>query len=147
MSTHSSILAWRIPWTEEPGGLYSPWGCKEPDTTAVTERACTPSKILGRVSLIYLYMGFPGGTSGKEPLCQHRRYKKRGFNPWVRKIRRRRAWQPTSAFLPGESHGQRSLVGYSPWGHQESESDMTEVTKHTHLYVFVGFKLYIWANI
>jgi len=31
MATHSSILAWRIPWTEEPGS-YSPWGCKEPDT-------------------------------------------------------------------------------------------------------------------
>ena len=35
MATHSSILAWRIPWTEEPGG-YSPWGCKESDTTEVT---------------------------------------------------------------------------------------------------------------
>ena len=33
MATHSSILAWRIPWTEEPGGLYSPWGHKESDTT------------------------------------------------------------------------------------------------------------------
>ena len=32
MATHSSILAWRIPWTEEPGG-YSPWGHKESDTT------------------------------------------------------------------------------------------------------------------
>ena len=32
MATHSSILAWRIPWTEEPGVLYSPWGCKESDT-------------------------------------------------------------------------------------------------------------------
>ena len=31
MTTHSSILAWRIPWTEEPGGLYSPWGHKESD--------------------------------------------------------------------------------------------------------------------
>ena len=31
MVTHSSILAWRIPWTEEPGGLYSPWGRKELD--------------------------------------------------------------------------------------------------------------------
>ena len=40
--------------------------------------------------------------------------------PW------RRAWQPTSVFLPGESHGQRSLVGYSPWGHKQSE--MTEAT-------------------
>ena len=33
MATHSSILAWRIPWTEEPGGLYSPWGHKQSDTT------------------------------------------------------------------------------------------------------------------
>ena len=33
MATHSTILAWRIPWTEEPGGLYSPWGRKESDTT------------------------------------------------------------------------------------------------------------------
>ena len=36
----------------------------------------------------------------------------------------RRAWQPTPVFLPGESHGQRSLEGYSPWGHKEL--DMTE---------------------
>ena len=40
----------------------------------------------------------------------------------------RRAWQPTPAFLPGESHGQRSLAGYSPWGH--TESDTTEATQH-----------------
>ena len=33
MATHSSILAWRIPWTEELGGLHSPWGCKEWDMT------------------------------------------------------------------------------------------------------------------
>ena len=37
-----------------------------------------------------------------------------GFNPWVRKIPWRRKWQPTPVFLPGKSHGQRSLVGYSP---------------------------------
>ena len=35
-ATHSSILAWEIPRTEEPGGLYSPWGCKESDTTEAT---------------------------------------------------------------------------------------------------------------
>ena len=39
------------------------------------------------------------------------------------KIPRRRKWQPTSVFLPGKSHGQRSLAAYSPWGHKES--DMT----------------------
>ena len=37
-----------------------------------------------------------------------------GFDPWVGKILWRRAWQPTPVFLPGESHGQRSLGGYSP---------------------------------
>ena len=36
MAIHSSILAWRVPWTEEPGTLYSPWGCKASDTTEVT---------------------------------------------------------------------------------------------------------------
>ena len=40
--------------------------------------------------------------------------------PWVRKIPWRREWQPTPVFLLGESHGQRRLVGYSPWGHKES---------------------------
>ena len=34
-------------------------------------------------------------------------------------VLRRRKWQPISVFLPGESYGQRSLVGYSPWGHKE----------------------------
>ena len=42
------------------------------------------------------------------------------FDPWVGKIPWRRAWQPTPVFLPGESHRQRSLAGYSPWGHKES---------------------------
>ena len=40
-----------------------------------------------------------------------------GLNPWVRKIPLGRAWQSTPVFLPRESLGQRSLVGYSPWGH------------------------------
>ena len=45
-----------------------------------------------------------------------------GFDPWVRKIPWRRRWQPTPVFLPGKSHGQRSLVGYSPWGCKESNT-------------------------
>ena len=47
-----------------------------------------------------------------------------GFDTWVGKIPWRRAWQPTLVFLPGKSHGQRSLAGYNLWGHKES--DMTE---------------------
>ena len=51
-----------------------------------------------------------------------------GSDPWVRKIPWRRAWQPTPIFLPGESHGQRSLVGCTI--HRVTESDTTEATWH-----------------
>ena len=64
-------------------------------------------------------IGLPWWLSGKESTCQCRRH---GFDPWVRKIPWRRKWQPTPAFLPGESHGQRSLAGYSPWGPKESDT-------------------------
>ena len=53
--------------------------------------------------------GIPAGSDGKESACQCRRC---GFDPWVRKTPWRRAWQPTPVCLPGESHGQRSPVGY-----------------------------------
>ena len=67
-----------------------------------------------------------GGASGKELTCQCRRHKRHGFNPCIGKIPWRRKWQPTSALLPGESYGQRSLAGYSPQGRKEV--DMTEAT-------------------
>ena len=60
----------------------------------------------------------PGGASGKEPACQCKRDKRWGFDPRVGKIPWRRAWQPTPVFLPGESHGQRSMM-YSPWSCKE----------------------------
>ena len=62
----------------------------------------------------------------KELACQFRRHKRHGFSPW--KIPWRRAWQPIPIFLPGESVGQRSLAGYSPWGRKESGP--TEMTEH-----------------
>ena len=52
------------------------------------------------------------------------------FNPWVMKIPWRRQWQPTLVFLPGKLCGQRSPVGYSPWGHKES--DTTEQLTLSH---------------
>ena len=73
-------------------------------------------------------MGFPGGTSGKESTCQCRRHR---FNPWVRKIPWKRKRQPTAVFLPGKSHGQRSLVGYSLWGCKESvTTEQLSTTKY-----------------
>ena len=62
----------------------------------------------------------PWCFSGKESACQFRRH---GFTPWVEKILWRREWQPTLVFLPGKYHGQRSLVGYSPWGHKRFGHD------------------------
>ena len=99
MATHSSVLAWRIPGTREPGGL--------------------PSMGSHRVRHNWsdLAAAAAGDSDGKESTYQCR---KPGFYPWVRKIPWRREWQPTLLFLPGESHGQRSMVGYSPWGRKES---------------------------
>ena len=62
----------------------------------------------------------------KNPLANAGDVKRHRLNPWVGEIPWRRKWQPTPVFLPGESHGQRRLVGYSPWGHKES--DMTDAT-------------------
>ena len=70
--------------------------------------------------------GFPGGTRSEELPYQSRRYKRYGFDPWIRMIPQRRAWQSTLVFLSGEYHGQRSLVGCSPYGCKEL--DLTEVT-------------------
>ena len=64
-----------------------------------------------------LHTGLPRWHSGKESTCQCRRLESRGFDPWIGKIPWRRKWQAALVFLPGESNGQRSLVGYSPWGH------------------------------
>ena len=55
----------------------------------------------------------------KSPVMQKTQIR---FDPWVRKIPWRREWQPTPVFLPGESHGQRSLAGYSLWGRKESDT-------------------------
>ena len=74
-----------------------------------------------------LMLGFPGGLDGKESLCSP----ETRFDPWVRKIPWRRKFQPTPVFLPGEFHGQRSLVGYSPWGHKESDITEGLTRKHT----------------
>ena len=71
-------------------------------------------------------------TSGKESACRWRRRRKHRFNPWVGKISWRRKWQPTPVFLSGKSHGQRSLVGYSP--RRCKDSDTTEHTHASHIY-------------
>ena len=56
-----------------------------------------------------------------------------GFDPWVGKIPWSQAWQSTPVFLPGESPGQKSLVGHSPWGHNE-----VDTTEHAHMHGEIG---------
>ena len=80
-----------------------------------------------------IYALFSWGFSGGSPQCG-----RPGFDPWVGKIPWRRKWQPTPVFLPGESHGRRSLVDYSPWGCKES--DTTEwLHFHFPVFLFVYF--------
>ena len=68
--------------------------------------------------------GLPWWLSGKESACQCRRHGRHEFDPWVGKMPLRRKWQLTLVFLPGKSHGHRSLVGYSPWGHKRVRHDL-----------------------
>ena len=74
-------------------------------------------------NIIYMsILGFPGGSVAKNPPANAGDR----FDPWSRKIFWRRKCQPCPVFLPGKPHGQRSLVGYSPWGHKESDNLATE---------------------
>ena len=79
---------------------------------------------------------FPGGVSSKESTCHGRSRRIPRFDPWVGKIPWRRAWKPTPVFLPGESQGQKSLAGYSPWGH--TESDTTEQLSTATVIIVIG---------
>ena len=94
-------------------------------------------------------LGCPGGTSGEESAFQFKRCKRPRFNPWVGKIPWRRRWQHTPVLLPAKSHGQRSLVGYNPWGRKESDTtewldltwcgfqicDLISLQLHDNLYI------------
>ena len=72
-------------------------------------------------------------TGDKESACQCRRHRWRGFDPGVRSIPWRRKWQPTPVFSPGKFHGQKSLVGYSPWGRKSPAQ--AEVMEHTCMWL------------
>ena len=72
--------------------------------------------------------GFPGGSDGKESACN---VGDLGSIPGLGRVPCRRAWQPTPAFLPGESHGQRSLAGCSPWVCKEADTTERLSTAHS----------------
>ena len=154
MAPHSSTLAWKIPWMEEPGGLQSigslrvgyDWATSLSFSLSCTGEgngnplwcSCLETPRDGGVWWAAIYgvtqsgtwlkwlsisitlKGFPGVASGKEPTCQCRRIK--GLIPGQDDLWRM-AQQHTQVFLPGESCGQKSLAGYSPWGHKNVRHD------------------------
>ena len=81
-------------------------------------------------------MGLPGGSLGKESACNARDAGDTGSIPGLGRSPLRGHGNPLPVFLPGESHGQRSLVGYSSRGHKES--DMTEATEPAHSSSMLG---------
>ena len=85
----------------------------------------------------------PRRLSAKEPACQCRR---RGFDPWLGKIPWKRKWQPTPAFLLGEFHGQRSLVGYDLVTEQQTKNNKIYISK-LHGDIFIKKLLFLNYNI
>ena len=118
MATHSSVLAWRLPGTGEPGGLPSMGLHRVGHNWSDLAAAAAGD------------MGFPGGTSGKEPACQCRRCERCGFDPWVGKIPWRRTWKPTPVFLPGIPSTEKP-GGLQSMGSQRDRHDWSDLA-HTH---------------
>ena len=82
-----------------------------------------------------VFLAFPGGSLNKESACNAGDL---GSIPGSGRSPSRRKWQPTPALLPGESHGQRSLVGYNPWGHKESDSTEWLALSSSRLWSHLG---------
>ena len=92
---------------------------------AIHGTAKSRTRLSNLTELTDMFTVLPWWLRGWKSCLQCRRL---GFDPCVRKIPQWREWLPTPVFLPRESHGQRSLVGYSPWGHKEL--DTTEQIIH-----------------
>ena len=109
----SVLLDIYIIWVRNSGAT-SAWN--QPLLCEAAVSTAQPSIFIAKIPNNDPQWGFPGGSDGKESACNP------GFDPWVRKIHWRREWQSTPLFLPGKSHRQRSLMGYSPGGHKEVDT-------------------------
>ena len=112
---------------DQTSGIYA---CLIPDHCL---RVCT--RITPNILVRLLHFSFSDQSSYfciwiGIPL-QYRRHRRWAFNPWIGKIPWRRKWPLTPVFLPRESHGQRSLVGYSPRGGRRFRQDWA--TQHSTL--------------
>ena len=124
MATHSSVLAWRIPGTGEPGGLQSRTRLKRLSSSSSSVFAgCHPYLSLSSNEICTGSL-----ASGTSLVAQTVKNLPAMQENWIQALGQevplRREWQPTLLFLPRESHGQRNLLGYSPW--DQKELDITE---------------------
>ena len=116
----SHVWLFVTPWTEISLSITNFWTLLK----LMSIRLVMQSNLIGRIRG-RLKVNFLGGTNGKEPACQCRRYET--LIPSLgREDSLEEGMQPTPVFLPGEFHGQRNLEGYTPWGRKES--DPTEAT-------------------
>ena len=131
-------------------GPFQGGGCREVTVSSGPGETCRHDSI----SLTNIRQTFnkvcyhrypPRWHSGKEHAYQCRRHKRRVFHPWVGKIPWRRKWQPTPVFLPGDSHGQRSLVCYSPWCCKRAGHNWSHFT-HMHT-CFHNLFFFSWTPI
>ena len=117
----SSSLICTLRWCHLPI-----WGCWYFSQQSWLQLVVHSAQHLTLLYILISKMGLPSWLNGKEPPCQCRRH---GFDPWVGKIPWRRKWHPSSVSSPGKFHGQRSLVGYSPWGHMTKWLPTTELAR------------------
>ena len=122
MATNSRILTWRIPGTEDPVRLQSMGSQRVQHDwatfTSTLSRKNSDSHTVPALQVLHLQVPLPARLTPRHMHC-----KRLGFHPCVRKIPWRRKWQPSPVFMPGKSHGQMSLVGYSPWRCKESDKE------------------------
>ena len=128
----SALPAWPLTWNK----IHILWQVKK---NLNRKHFLCPSVSLPTVCIVYLHyaltrppqwVDFPGAASGEESTCQCRRCKGCRLHPWVRKTPWSRRRQSTPLSLPGKLHGQRSLAGYSTWGHKDR--GMTERLNTAH---------------
>ena len=103
------------------------WGCLHEKERCVQSVLIPWALITGFFDQNSSNQGFPSGTSGKKAACQRRRL---GFDPWVRKIPWRRAWQTTPIFLPGESPRTAEPGGLQSMGSQRVGHDWAPDHRH-----------------
>ena len=136
--THDLTQVWNLRVILTYGQDFFCWRRKEQEASNIRIKWLAQNYYLIESTMsISLRWGFPGGASDKKSACQCSRCKRPGFDPWTRKIPWRRAQQLTPVFLPRESHGQRSLVGFSPWVHKDLDTTGRLTLSLSHGYIMV----------